>query len=196
MEKEIEKLKKIYLQTQAPMELSENGFEDVIERIEKSSKRLYFPSIFVVVACFVIVFGFAGLIYASKPDSILYPVRKAAQNAISKVAQSKPYNVRQSVEKFIEPKKITPTIKPTQAVTVTPTPEENEVEKKEDNKKEVKGESTISAKDVEQKDNQSQNRGNSDEHSGQGQNQKNENNDSEHSSKSEDNSNSKSKKED
>jgi len=204
MEKEIEKLKKIYLQTQSPNELSEGGFEDVIARIEKSNKRLYFPSIFVVVVGFVLVLSFAGLIYASKPNSILYPVRSVAQNAISKVAQSTPYNIRKSVDQFIEPKKITPTPKPTVSVPVkktnpqnlTPTPKENDVEKKDKDKEEVKGESTINTNEVKPQENQSQNHGNSEDHSSQGQNQREESHASEHSSQSESNSNNKGSNED
>jgi hypothetical protein len=118
MDKEIEKLKKIYLETEAPLELLQGGFEDVMRKIEGSKKPFYFSRVFIsAVFVIVLISGFSGLTFASKPNTILYPVKVTTQNVISSISHTNPQEVKQTVQQFIELKKATPT--PTSAI---PTP--------------------------------------------------------------------------
>lgn len=130
MEHEIEKLKKAYLSTKPPVDLEFYGFENVMERMkDKKSMFEYYRFAGIMAVVFLVLSGFAGITFASKPNSPLYPIKVAAQNAISKVAVSAPKEVKNAVQQFVELKKITPTpspILPTPTRGVTPS---HEVEK-------------------------------------------------------------------
>lgn len=176
MEKEIEKLKQTYLKTEVPVELEFYGFEDVMDKIKNpvSSFPLY-RLVGMIVIILIVLSGFAGVTLASKPNSTLYPLKVAAQNAIADVTHTSPKHVEDAIDNFISPKRVTPTlapviIKPVQTPTSTPTPsisekkrikvemddeerpEINNQQKQEDNHdQEVKGVNTT--KEPEKKEN-------------------------------------------
>lgn len=83
MEKEINELKQIYLNTMPPMEATE-GFADVLLRLEKSpSQKFHFSRAFMVAVFFLFAtVGIAGAIFLSPPNTTLHSVKIATQKAI------------------------------------------------------------------------------------------------------------------
>lgn len=145
METEIEKLKKIYLRTEAPVDLEFYGFEDVLSRIQGTSRNAFYIYRYVGVAvlALVVLSGFVGITFASKPNSTLYPLKIAAQKAIADIAHTTPKNVENTINNFIEPQRITPTNAPLllqSAPTPTPTPVQKR--KLESQEKETQEENT------------------------------------------------------
>lgn len=114
MEQEIEKLKKAYLEVEAPVELDFYGFEDVLDRINNKRKNSFYIYRYAGLTLVVLVMlsGVAGITFASKPNSALYPLKIAAQKAIADVTHTSPKHVEDTIDNFISPKKVTPTVAP------------------------------------------------------------------------------------
>lgn len=122
MEHEIEKLKQAYLATKPPTELEFYGYEDVMDRIKNKRNSLpIYRFVGMVIVIFIAISGFAGVTLASKPNSTLYPLRVAAQNAIANITHTSPKNIEETIDNIISPKKVTPTIAPV-IIQSAPTP--------------------------------------------------------------------------
>src|SRR5690349_17395765 len=123
MDEKIEKLKSAYLATQPPVSILENGFNNVLLRIERSKTPIYFSKAFIFAVLLLFVAAGAGLTYAAMPNTPLYTVRQAVQSSISKIATFTPKEVKESVQKFVAVKKSKPT--PTHTPTTTKTQNEH-----------------------------------------------------------------------
>lgn len=139
MENEIEKLKQIYLKTEVPVELEFYGFEDVLERIQGKSPNRFYLYRFVGFAILILILigGFVGMTYASKPNSTLYAIKIAAQRAIADISHATPKKVEDSINNFIDSKPMVPTRDP-QLPQSTPTPTSTPKANKELQKEEIK----------------------------------------------------------
>ncbi len=131
MEHEIEKLKQAYLGTQAPVELEFYGFEDVLDRIYNKKKNNFYIYRYIGLTLIVLVMlsGIAGITFASKPDSTLYPLKIAAQKAIANVTHTSPKHVEDTIDNILSPIKMTPTVAPV-IIQSAPTPSPTAVVKK------------------------------------------------------------------
>lgn len=135
MEKEINKLKKIYLDIEASSLLKKDGLSDLWKRVDEKpiSQHFYFPRIIVTVIMLLFAFvGFFGAAQAAQPGNSLYPVKIATQKIIANITHKTPEEVKQEIEKII----------PVSNRSVTPTPNMNSKEKNdlEEDKNETKEE--------------------------------------------------------
>lgn len=122
MEKEIEKLKKLYLTTQIPKSLEEKGFNDVLSRMLITKERphqFYYSKLFGIAILVVFLFtGFVGLAQASQPGTPLYPVKKLTAKVLSKVTGKTPEAIEKEINKIMDIKN--PTITPTPKTRTVP----------------------------------------------------------------------------
>ena len=149
MEQEIEKLKRAYLEVEAPVELDFYGFEDVLDRINNKRKNSFYIYRYAGLTLVVLVMlsGVAGITFASKPNSALYPLKIAAQKAIADVTHTSPKYVEDTIDNFISPKKVTPTVAPViiqSAPTPSATPKVSERERMETEEDEARTQPTVS----------------------------------------------------
>jgi hypothetical protein len=181
MDKEIEKLKKIYLETSTPSELKTNGFEDILMRRQHNRKMPSFSLLrFAVLAIMflVIMGGFASLTFSAQPHTALYSVKVATQEAVSNALRLVPPKIETNLQKDINIKKDTPAvISPTKSPVKSNTDNKNTTQENKasdsgseekdmnnnSNNEEVKGVSTTTASPGNNENNhlQSQTHGNS-----------------------------------
>lgn len=106
MEKEIDKLKKEYLNMPVPQFFADKGFDDVMERIggDYGQKRFYFSRYAMIAVAVILVslIGFTGITFASKPNTSLYPIKIAAQKAIANTLHITPEKVESSINKILD----------------------------------------------------------------------------------------------
>ena len=141
MDKEIEKLKKIYLETGIPKDFQANGFEDILLRRRKyreihNSYVLRFAILTVLLL--VTITGFACLTLYAKPHTAFYSVKVATQKAVFDTLHLTPQKVETNLKKIIQMKKVspTPTISPTATPVKSNVDENSSFEKNENNKTE------------------------------------------------------------
>lgn len=117
MEKEINELKSIYLSTKAPQELEDEGFKDVLKKIDAQREPFYISKVFIsaIVLFLFLLIGSAAV--ALTPSNAVDSLKHAA-HFVTDLVKNKPE----------EPGKvnfITPVIKkPTATPTNLPTPTE------------------------------------------------------------------------
>lgn len=139
MDREIEKLKKIYLETEIPKAFQANGFEDILMRRQLNRKihNFYLQRVAILgVILFVIIVGFTGLTFSAHPHTAFYSVKVATQKAVSDTLHLTPQKVETNLKKIIQIKNVSPTttISPTHTPIKNNVDENSSFEKNEINK--------------------------------------------------------------
>lgn len=114
MEKEINNLKQLYLETVPPVS-DKDGLMDLMQRLgkQKHIPPLYFPRVFIVVGVlFLMASGLVAASYLLPHNSALNSVRAVSQNALQTIFRPV-LETTLPLVKDIEVKKLTPTLFPT-----------------------------------------------------------------------------------